>query len=61
MIKVTWPLTPSPSDDDEINDWLEDLVKCQPGESIFELNASRTELHFYREEDAIAFKLKFGL
>lgn len=61
MIKIQWPLTPSMSDDDPMCDWLEDLVKRSPKESIFELNASRTEIHFFKEEDAIAFRLKFGL
>jgi hypothetical protein len=59
MIKVEWPMA-SLIDDSGVCDWLEDLVGKCPGEIIFELH-NGTEILFTREEDAIAFKLRFGL
>lgn len=59
MIKVYWPM------DDKIPDsiiceWLDDLIKQSPDKVTFELHGDQT-LYFVREDDAIAFKLKFGL
>lgn len=59
-IKVPWSMD-WPQGDVEVCDWLEELVKQSPGEFIFEYRASDQCLHFGREEDAIAFKLRFGL
>ena len=58
MIKVVWPLD-WPQDDVEVCDWLNELVEQSPGELTFEFKSPC--LFFKREEDAIAFKLKFGL
>jgi len=59
MIKVIWPKA-SILNDIEVCDWLEKLVDECPGELIFEFR-DPDELHFSKEEDAIAFKLRFGL
>jgi hypothetical protein len=59
MIKVHWPKA-TINNDIEVCDWLGDLVADQPGEIIFEFR-DPDELYFTREDDAIAFKLKFGL
>lgn len=59
MIKVAWPMD-WPQGDGEVCDWLEELVKQSPKEIVFEYRASDSCLHFSREEDAIAFKLRFG-
>lgn len=65
MIEVKWPLD-LPQGDNEICDWLGDLVKQYPGECVFEYKSGlgsvdQCKLCFTREEDAIAFKLKFGI
>lgn len=57
-IKVMWPLTAD--NDDEVCDWLEDLTKNNPTEIVFELR-NKTTIYFAREDDAIAFRLKFRL
>lgn len=46
--------------DSIICDWLDDLIKQSPDKVTFELHGDQT-LYFVREDDAIAFKLKFGL
>lgn len=58
MIEVKWPLD-WPQGDAEVCDWLEDLVKQSPKEMVFVY--SNSSISFMREEDAIAFKLRFGL
>lgn len=60
MIKVNWPLNGTGFIGDLIIcDWLENLVETSKGEMVFELK-DRTEIYFYNEEDAMAFKLRFG-
>lgn len=59
MIQVEWPLDWD-IDDDVVCDWLDGLVKLQPDTLTFELGADKDKIYFAREEDAIAFKLKFG-
>lgn len=58
--RVLWNMD-WPQGDAEVCDWLEELVNQFPGELIFEYRASDHCIHFGREEDAIAFRLKFGL
>jgi len=60
MIRVEWPMD-WPQGDVEVCDWLEELVNQSPKECVFEYRASDHCLYFGREEDALAFKLKFGL
>lgn len=60
MIKVIWPVN-SVDNDNEACDWLEELVKDTPGKTVFELGSVSTEIYFAREDDAIAFRLRFGL
>lgn len=50
-----------PQGDVEVCDWLEELVKQTPREYVFEYRASDSSIYFRREEDAIAFRLKFGI
>jgi hypothetical protein len=50
-----------PQGDVEVCDWLEELVKQTPKEHVFEYRASDSSIYFRREDDAIAFKLRFGL
>jgi hypothetical protein len=57
MIKVLWPLA-SMDQDNEVCDWLEELVEQSPGEIVFEFRDS-TVLFFKKDEDAVAFKLRF--
>lgn len=64
MIIIPWPLR-SDIPDEDICNWLEDLINVNLGESIFEFSSGTgygpDELRFHREEDALAFKLRFGL
>jgi len=60
MIEVKWPLN-WPQGDTEVCDWLEELVKQSPKELVFEYIHSNSSISFMREEDAIAFKLRFGI
>ena len=48
--------------DSEVVDWLDNLIKSNASDKaiIFEFKHPDM-LYFTREEDAIAFKLKFGL
>jgi len=59
MIKVAWPMD-WPQGDAEVCEWLAELVMQSPGEDVYAYNVSDSCLHFEREEDAIAFKLKYG-
>jgi hypothetical protein len=65
MIGVKWPMD-WPQGDAEVCDWLEELVKQSPGVYVFEYKSgcgiiNECQLYFEREEDAIAFKLRFGV
>lgn len=60
MIRVPWPLN-WPQGDAEVCDWLEEMVNASPRETVFEYKQGDHALHFVREEDAIAFRLKFGV
>jgi hypothetical protein len=61
MTKVKWPIYEIKVPDSAVCDWLEELVKQYPGELVFTYAGDDTTLHFVREDDAIAFRLKFGL
>ena len=61
MTEVYWPMRAWPLNNIEICDWLEDLTKLDPKAKIFELSKSKDRIFFEREEDALAFKLRFGL
>lgn len=63
MIKVNWPMLPTKTlnDDCEVCDWLEDLVNQDKTKMVFELREGSTEIYFFNEEDATAFRLRFGL
>jgi hypothetical protein len=59
MTEVIWPMG-SLIDDCEVCDWLQALVDLSPETLTFELYDHYT-LRFAREDDAIAFKLRFCL
>ena len=59
MIKVSWPMA-SMLDDNEVCHWLGELVANDPKQMVFEFRHP-DEIYFAREDDAIAFKLRFGL
>ena len=62
MIKVNWPLiTRNRVDDDIVCDWLEHLVNLNKEKAVFELSKDYDAIYFYNEDDAVAFRLKFGL
>lgn len=50
-----------PGKDDLIFDWLDALPRNERGEEAYKLESSCIELTFEREEDAVAFKLKFNI
>lgn len=60
MIKIYWPEDSNISDAD-VCDWLADLVSMYPKEMVFEFERKFNYIHFFREEDAMAFRLRFGL
>jgi len=47
-------------DDNEVCHWLGELVADDPKQMVFEFRHP-DEIYFAREDDAIAFKLRFGL
>jgi hypothetical protein len=59
MIKIYWPMDDK-IPDSVVCDWLDELTKQTPGEMVFELRNDQI-LYFVRDEDAVAFRLKFGL
>jgi hypothetical protein len=61
MTKVKWPIYNVKVPDSAVCDWLEDLVKQSPGELVFTYAGDETILNFVREDDAVAFRLKFGI
>jgi hypothetical protein len=60
MTKVKWPMNDKVPDS-VVCDWLEDLVEQSPGELVFTYATAETTLCFVREDDAVAFRLKFGI
>lgn len=60
MIKVRWRMN-TPISDSEVCDWLEELVNQNRKEPVFELDDSHTIISFYSLEDAVAFRLRFGI
>ena len=59
MIRVFWPMDDKVPDS-AVCEWLDELVKQSPNKLTFELHDDQV-LYFAREDDAIAFRLKFGL
>jgi len=59
MTNVKWPMG-SLVDDSEVCDWLEVLVNLSPESFTFDFDGQDI-LSFVREEDATAFRLRFGL
>jgi hypothetical protein len=59
MTNVKWPRG-SIVDDFEVCDWLEALVNLFPESFTFDFDGQEI-ISFVREDDAIAFRLKFGL
>jgi hypothetical protein len=57
---VKWPME-CKIDDLDICDWLQVIVDQNPKEIVFKYVHDDCCIHFIREEDAVAFKLKFGL
>lgn len=59
MIKIEWPLNLI-TGDAEVYIWLENLVEQDTAVNVFELSEDCASLYFFRVEDAVAFKLRFG-
>ena len=59
MTEVRWPF--EWDNDDEVLEWLENLVSLDKRTHVFTLANDRVTIKFVREEDAIAFKLRFGI
>ena len=59
MIKVDWPMG-ALVDDMVVCNWLDDLVADDPRQLVFEFRHP-DEIYFAREDDAVAFRLRFGL
>ena len=60
MIRVFWPFLDTKNSDAEILTYLDNLSKLSPEVVTWELANEQTIL-FIRDDDALAFKLKFGL
>ena len=61
MIPVIWPKTGKWRDiDNQVCDWLYELTINNPGEFIYQYRSESEFIYFVKEEDAVAFKLRFG-
>lgn len=59
MIKVKWPYSGYGDDDYEVWVWLKSLVSSEDKVPAYKFGKDINEIYFTREDDAIAFKLRF--